>query len=131
MLGLERFRARRHAGDKARHVIGRPPEKTVRHFCDPGVGCRALAQVIAGPGANVIGGEQLSILFERGDVTVGLIGFGIINCRGRGCSMGVCRMGGHVIDLFTADIDHTAVVQTFEMFLAAAQHEISPLLFRV
>src|ERR1700719_3408840 len=32
------------------------------------------------------------------------------------------RMGGDVVDLFIADIDHAAVAQRFEMLFAAAQH---------
>ena len=123
---VEHIGLHREAGHEARHMVGRTAEKPAGLIGDALMGAHAFAQVILIFRAQVVHRKPLAVLFIGHHIAVRGVCLHIVE-RGHGFrAFGEGRMCRYIFDLFTADIDHATVPQSFEIFLAGFKHKRFP-----
>ncbi len=127
MRGRQLIRLHRHAGDERGDVVGGAAEHAEGEIGDPAMPLHAPLQVVAVARSQVIDRVPRAVLFVAHGRAVRRVCFQVVN-GGYGCGgIGECGMPRDVVDPFAADIDHAAVAQRFQMFLAGAQHRPLPM----
>ena len=118
----QRAEIHRHAGDEGGDVVRRAAEQAVGEIGDTPMADHAPLQILARARPQEIDRMAPAILLVGHFLAQRRIGLHVVERRHRLRRVAERRMGGDVVDLFVADIDHAAVAQRFEMLFAAAQH---------
>ena len=103
-------------------MVRRAPEQAVGKIGDPPVADHAPLQILARARPQEIDRVAAAILLVGHFLAKRRIGLHVVERHHRLRGIAERRVGGDVVDLFVADIDHAAVAQRFEMLFAAAKH---------
>ena len=103
-------------------MVRRAAEQAVGKVGNTPMADHAPLQILARARAQEINGMAAAILLVGHFLAQRRIGLHVVERDHRLRGVAKRRVGGDVVDLFVADIDHAAVAQRFEMLFAAAQH---------